>query len=59
MIEDQKRELHLRLAEHYETRLLGLVDDRDAVFLEDDATVGGGSISTLTTTSGLGENCEI
>ena len=54
MIEDQKRELHLRLAEHYETRLLGLVDDRDAVFLEDDATVGGGSISTLTTTYTMG-----
>ena len=54
MIEDQKRELHLRLAEHYETRLLGLVDDRDVGFLEDDATYGGGSLSTLTTSYTMG-----
>lgn len=54
MIEDQKRELHLLLAEHYESRLLGLGDERDVGFLEDDVTDGGGSISTLTTSFTMG-----
>ena len=54
MIEDQKRELHLLLAEHYESRLLGLGDERDVGYLEDDVTDGGGSISTLTTSFTMG-----
>lgn len=52
MIEDQKRELHLVLAEHYENRLLGLGDDLG--FFDDDVTDGGGSVSTLTTNFTMG-----
>jgi len=56
MIEDQKRELHLLLAEHYENRLQGLGDEGDVGFLEDDVTDGGGSTSTLTTSFTMGNS---